>query len=401
MVVEAGLALTINAVVHRANIGRVTELVAASPSRSAPGEWKWRMRNITAGRCSTARALMPTRAQVAQRDAGPRAGPRRVPRAAGDRRRGAGLLRALPKPCMGGWARRSLNVTPSGRALPCHAAETIPGLEFWSVREHRLADIWSIRPPSRPSAARTGCRNPAGPAPRRHMDFGGCRCQALAIAGDAAATDPACNCHRCTRGCWRWPRAIPRDDNATLSRPEKGNPRSLPLQLAERRRGVTRVVVVEQAASAPVRIGRSAAPLFPSASRRRSAGGHRGCTARDSAARRPAPPAKARPACPCPGTTSRGGQRCQPGQQGQPPFGAAIHHRARAAGKPGRRHTACRLLIEHRQVAIGVRRRGPRGQQQHAPAEVELVSSSTSSVGGMMRTRSMRRVAQRSRNERR
>ena len=49
----------------------------------------------------------------------------------------------FPKPCMGGWGRRSLNVTPSGKVLPCHAAETIPGLDFWNVREHSLADIWA------------------------------------------------------------------------------------------------------------------------------------------------------------------------------------------------------------------------------------------------------------------
>jgi pyrroloquinoline quinone biosynthesis protein E len=46
-----------------------------------------------------------------------------------------------PKACMGGWGRRSLNVTPSGRVLPCHAAETIPGLEFWSMLNHSLAQI--------------------------------------------------------------------------------------------------------------------------------------------------------------------------------------------------------------------------------------------------------------------
>src|SRR5581483_6377309 len=51
-----------------------------------------------------------------------------------------------PKPCVGGWGRRSLNVTPKGRVLPCHAAESILGLEFWSVREHSLADIWQNSP---------------------------------------------------------------------------------------------------------------------------------------------------------------------------------------------------------------------------------------------------------------
>ena len=50
----------------------------------------------------------------------------------------------FPKPCVGGWGRRSLNVTPSGKVLPCHAAESIPELEFWNVRDHSLAEIWTI-----------------------------------------------------------------------------------------------------------------------------------------------------------------------------------------------------------------------------------------------------------------
>ena len=67
----------------------------------------------------------------------------------------------LPKPCVGGWGRRSLNVTPSGRVLPCHAAESIPGLEFWNVRDHSLAEIWSRRRRSTRSAAPISCRSPA------------------------------------------------------------------------------------------------------------------------------------------------------------------------------------------------------------------------------------------------
>src|SRR5581483_11045650 len=51
----------------------------------------------------------------------------------------------FPKPCVGGWGRRSLNVTPAGKVLPCHAAESIPDLEFWSVREHALEDIAAVR----------------------------------------------------------------------------------------------------------------------------------------------------------------------------------------------------------------------------------------------------------------
>ena len=65
----------------------------------------------------------------------------------------------LPKPCVGGWGRRSLNVTPGGKVLPCHAAESIPGLEFWSVREHVDSPTFGrIRRRSTPSAAPPGCR---------------------------------------------------------------------------------------------------------------------------------------------------------------------------------------------------------------------------------------------------
>ncbi|MGH7044120.1 MAG: SPASM domain-containing protein, partial [Acetobacteraceae bacterium] len=95
--------------------------------------------------------------------------------------------------CMGGWARRSLNVTPSGRVLPCHAAETIPGLVFWSVREHSLAAIWNDAPAFQAFRGTDWMQEPCRSCPRREIDFGGCRCQAMALLGDAAATDPACD----------------------------------------------------------------------------------------------------------------------------------------------------------------------------------------------------------------
>ena len=97
-----------------------------------------------------------------------------------------------PKPCMGGWGRRFLAVSPAGRILPCHAAETIPGMVFPSVRETSLRDAWEG------SDAFNRFRGTAWmPAPCRgcehaERDWGGCRCQAAALLGDAAATDPAC-----------------------------------------------------------------------------------------------------------------------------------------------------------------------------------------------------------------
>jgi len=98
-----------------------------------------------------------------------------------------------PKPCVGGWGRRSLNVTPAGKVLPCHAAESIPGLEFWSVREHSLADIWQFSPAFNAFRGTDWLPEPCASCARREIDFGGCRCQAFALTGDARATDPVCH----------------------------------------------------------------------------------------------------------------------------------------------------------------------------------------------------------------
>ena len=93
---------------------------------------------------------------------------------------------------MGGSGRRSLNLTPAGRVLPCHAAETIPGLVFWSVRDRPLAAIWRESPAFQAFRGTAWMPEPCRSCEMREVDFGGCRCQAMAIAGHAAATDPAC-----------------------------------------------------------------------------------------------------------------------------------------------------------------------------------------------------------------
>ena len=191
MVVEQQLALTVNAVVHRANISRISALVETAAALGAgrveiahAQYYGWALRNR--------KALMPTSAQVAQA----------MQEMESIRPRYAGRLvidmvvpdyyARRPKACMGGWARRSLNVTPSGRVLPCHAAETIPGLEFWSVRDRPLAEIWHGSPAFQAFRGTDWMREPCRSCDMREIDFGGCRRQALAIAGDAAATDPAC-----------------------------------------------------------------------------------------------------------------------------------------------------------------------------------------------------------------
>ena len=98
-----------------------------------------------------------------------------------------------PKPCMGGWASEILNVTPSGKVLPCHAAETLTALHFDNVRQRPLAEIWYHSDSFNRFRGTDWMREPCRSCERRHIDFGGCRCQAFAMTGDAYATDPACS----------------------------------------------------------------------------------------------------------------------------------------------------------------------------------------------------------------
>ena len=120
-----------------------------------------------------------------------------------------------PKACMGGWARRSLNVTPSGRVLPCHAAETIPGLEFWSVRDRSLARDMA-RVAGVPGIPRHGMDAGAVPVLRS------CARSILAAAAARRWRSPAmrrrpirhANCRRITRACWSWPSRLRRGAEA-------------------------------------------------------------------------------------------------------------------------------------------------------------------------------------------
>lgn len=185
-----GLPLTLNVVLHRANLERVEELVAlarrlgAVRLELANAQYHgWALRNRA--------ALLPTRAQLERAAAA----------AARLREESPGLeiLFVLPdyhagrpKPCMGGWGRRSLVVAPDGRVLPCHGATALPDLEFWRVPERPLAACWADAPGMNAFRGEAWMPAPCRDCPERTRDFGGCRCQAFHLAGDAAATDPAC-----------------------------------------------------------------------------------------------------------------------------------------------------------------------------------------------------------------
>ncbi|MCA8879409.1 MAG: pyrroloquinoline quinone biosynthesis protein PqqE [Rhodobacteraceae bacterium] len=188
---EAGLALTVNAVMHRQNLHELPQIVDMAVTLGAQRlevanvqYYGWALKNRA--------ALMPTRAQVAECD--------RVVEEARERFRGVLTIDYVtpdyyadrPKTCMGGWGRQVFNISPSGKVLPCHAAETITGLHFDSVRDHSLGWIWEHSPALNRYRGTDWMPAPCRSCAHKDEDFGGCRCQAFALTGDAAATDPAC-----------------------------------------------------------------------------------------------------------------------------------------------------------------------------------------------------------------
>jgi PqqA peptide cyclase len=189
---EVGIPLTVNAVIHRANIARAGRMVEFAVELGArrveiahTQYYAWAYLNR--------QALMPSREQVEKA----------VTEVEALRKFYAGKIvidhvapdyyAKYPKACMGGWAKRTLNITPHGKVLPCHAAETIPGLEFWNVRDHSIADIWFNAPAFNAYRGDDWMVEPCRSCPRKHQDYGGCRCQAMALTGDARNTDPICH----------------------------------------------------------------------------------------------------------------------------------------------------------------------------------------------------------------
>ena len=190
--VEHGLPLTLNAVIHRGNIHQVADFIDLAVAMGArrlevahTQYYGWAIANRA--------ALMPTKSEVDAAIA--------IVEAARTRLEGKLVIDMVipdyyatyPKACSGGWGRRAMNISPSGKALPCHAAETITGLEFWNAREHSLRDIWLHSPAFTAYRGTEWMPEPCQSCERKEIDWGGCRCQALALAGDAAATDPACH----------------------------------------------------------------------------------------------------------------------------------------------------------------------------------------------------------------
>ena len=100
---------------------------------------------------------------------------------------------ARPKACMNGWGSVFLAVAPDGAALPCHAAKSLPGLAFPNVTEQSVSDIWYHSDAFNRYRGDAWMKEPCRSCPEKHKDFGGCRCQAYALTGDADNADPVCS----------------------------------------------------------------------------------------------------------------------------------------------------------------------------------------------------------------
>ncbi|MGH3646963.1 MAG: pyrroloquinoline quinone biosynthesis protein PqqE [Micromonosporaceae bacterium] len=191
LIIGHGLPMTVNAVLHRANIDHLmpiaelaAELGAVRLELAHTQFYGWGMVNRA--------SLLPTPDQVRAADIAIAEVRRRW-----SHRMVIGYVRAdyydgVPKPCMQGWGSRQFVIAPNGDVLPCPAAAVIDDLHPANVAEAGLAEIWYASAAFNRFRGTEWMSDPCRSCPRREVDFGGCRCQAYQLTGDAAATDPAC-----------------------------------------------------------------------------------------------------------------------------------------------------------------------------------------------------------------
>ncbi len=191
LITQLGFPFTLNVVIHRLNIAEVPELIGLALELGAQ-RLELANTQFYAWGSENRRALNPTRAQYEHAQS--------VAVEAAEKHRGRleiafvqnDYLSGEPKPCMGGWGRGYMCINPVGEVLPCHAAKVIPGLRFDNVRDASLGTIWLESPGLNAFRGDDWMREPCRSCARKDIDYGGCRCQAFMLAGDAAAADPVC-----------------------------------------------------------------------------------------------------------------------------------------------------------------------------------------------------------------
>jgi pyrroloquinoline quinone biosynthesis protein E len=184
--------VTLNFVIHRQNIHELEEMLAMV-EQHAPGCAEFASVQYYGWGLANRERLLPTREQLDYCVA--------TLRKAEERLKGKTRLvfvvpdyyAKYPKPCVGGWGRKLMLVSPDGTVLPCHATTVIPGLRFENAKEKGLREIWETSEAFQKFRGEQWMQEPCKTCDRRHVDYGGCRCQALLLAGDPAATDPVCS----------------------------------------------------------------------------------------------------------------------------------------------------------------------------------------------------------------
>jgi pyrroloquinoline quinone biosynthesis protein E len=184
--------MVMNCVIHRLNIDHIDKIIDLAVEIGAEylelantQFYGWALANRD--------QLIPTRAQLARAEA-----------VVADRRKelGEGLrilfvvpdyFEGRPKRCVNGWGTTILCVSPDGTALPCHAAQVLPDMNFPSVRTSSVRDIWFDSTAFNRFRGDAWMPEPCRSCSERSEDLGGCRCQAFLLTGKVDATDPACD----------------------------------------------------------------------------------------------------------------------------------------------------------------------------------------------------------------
>jgi len=187
-----GYPMVLNVVLHRLNIDHVGEILAMAETLGAQYVelantqyygWAWLNRAH----------LLPSRAQLERAEEATRRFRARVGTAMQIYFVVPDYFETRPKPCMNGLGSVFLTIAPDGIAMPCHAARMLPGLSLPSVREQSVREIWYDSPAFNHFRGEAWMKEPCRSCPERSADFGGCRCQAYLLTGDAANADPVCD----------------------------------------------------------------------------------------------------------------------------------------------------------------------------------------------------------------
>jgi pyrroloquinoline quinone biosynthesis protein E len=191
MMKRHGFPMVLNVPVFRQNVDQTEEILAMAESIGVEyvefaniQYYNWAMVNRD--------ELLPTREQIERAEQAVQAARERL----GDKMTIYFVIpdyyEERPKACMNGWGSIHLTVAPDGAALPCQEARLIEGLEFPTVREHSLGWLWEESPTFRKFRGQGWMKEPCHSCHEKEKDFGGCRCQAFLLTGDACNTDPAC-----------------------------------------------------------------------------------------------------------------------------------------------------------------------------------------------------------------